>query len=433
MALVQEGAIIQTVEGYNDVPQVFTGTADVAGCNVTITPKSHGARFKIRYFMPTHANSQIQGSNQNPYWGMRIYRRVNGGTWVLADMLGTDTSGNRLTHAEVSPYRNADGVNDHRQGVRYRSKNCTGTIIDKPDYTVGDTVEWKLQIHNGNDAVYIGPAHHNSNSYFSQPYGMTIDEISGGFIPNSDVTHDGSTEDRAAPSAKYIKNATGTTTNGLYWIDVRGVPTQLYCDMSSIDGGGWTLIGKSGGGNWHNPDGWLKSNINESSLQNTNNLSTNGYACIDARVIASVMATEVCVSNAARDRWVRCDFHSQCSPETIFNHKLGADAITDIVNNEEGSEQKTARAWNGSTTASWVNKFSVMALGGHGGSTPAWTQNTPGNTSVNDYAMAVACANTNHNGFSASTNYNGQDAPYDATWPNPSYNSGHFLGCVWVR
>ena len=433
MALTQEGAIIQTTEGYNDDPQVFTGTADIVGTNVSMTPLSHGSRFKIRVFVPVHANSQIQGSNQNPYWGMRIYRRVNGGSWQLADMLGTDTSGNRLTHAEVSPYRNADAVNEFRQGVRYRSKNCTGTIIDKPDYTVGDTIEWKMQIHDGNNAVYVGPAHHNSTEYFSQPYGMTIDEISGGFIPNPDLTHDGSTAERAAPSAKFIKDLTGTTTNGLYWIDVQGTPIQLYCDMSDINGGGWTLIGKSGGGSWNDPNGWLKSNINESSLQNTNNLSANGYACIDARVIASVMATECALSNSARDKWVRAPFHSQCSPETIFNHKIGQAEIESQANNEEGSEQVTATAWNAETTTSWVNKYSVMTLAGHGGSTPAWTLNTVGNTSVNEYAMAVACATSDHNGFTVSGNHNGMDAPYDATWPNSSYNSGMFLGCVWVR
>lgn len=433
MAIVQEGLVIQSKEGLTDIDQSFTGTGDLLGTNVSITPISHGSRFKVTMYIPTHANSEITGSNQNPYWGARIFRRINGGAWTIADMLGTDTR-NRQAHAEISPYRNAPaGVLNSREGTRFRSKANYYFIIDRPDYTVGDLIEYKIQIWNGNARVFIGAAHQNSSSYFNQPYGLIVDEISGGFIPNPDIVHDGLTPEKAAPSAKYIKNATGTTTSGLYWILINGFPTQLYCDMSTMDGGGWTLIGKSGGGAWHDPDGWLKSNINVSSLQNTNYISTNTYACVDARVLASCMATECLLSNNILDRWVKCPFHSQCSPGTIFNHKLTQSVIFETVNSNMGSENVTATAWNGSTTSSWVNKFSVMALSSHGGSTPAWTINTQGNTSTNDFAMAVACATTNHNGFTAGTTHNGQDAPFNTTWPNASFNSGHFLGSVWVR
>ena len=52
--------------------------------------------------------------------------------------------------------------------------------------------------------------------------------------------NDGSTASLAANSAKDIKAATGTTTNGLYWIKINNIPTQVYCDMNT-DGGGWML------------------------------------------------------------------------------------------------------------------------------------------------------------------------------------------------
>jgi hypothetical protein len=59
----------------------------------------------------------------------------------------------------------------------------------------------------------------------------------------SDFTLDGSSAARAAPSATYIKSVTGTTTNGLYWINLPTVgATQLYCDMNT-DGGGWIHCG----------------------------------------------------------------------------------------------------------------------------------------------------------------------------------------------
>ena len=49
----------------------------------------------------------------------------------------------------------------------------------------------------------------------------------------------GASEETAAPSAKFIRDATGTTTDGLYWIRFpNGQAYQVYCLMSNA-GGGW--------------------------------------------------------------------------------------------------------------------------------------------------------------------------------------------------
>lgn len=67
---------------------------------------------------------------------------------------------------------------------------------------------------------------------------------------------DGSTAQRAAPSAEYIKNLTGTNTDGVYWINLPMVgPTQIYCIMNSaVNGGGWMMAMKATRGNTFNYD-----------------------------------------------------------------------------------------------------------------------------------------------------------------------------------
>jgi hypothetical protein len=58
---------------------------------------------------------------------------------------------------------------------------------------------------------------------------------------------DGLSAASAAVSAAAIKSATGTNTDGLYWIDLPTVgPTQVFCLMnSSANGGGWMMAMKA--------------------------------------------------------------------------------------------------------------------------------------------------------------------------------------------
>jgi hypothetical protein len=80
---------------------------------------------------------------------------------------------------------------------------------------------------------------------------------------------DGSTAERAAPSAVFLRNTVGITTNGVYWIrnSLMTSATQVYCDFS-WDGGGWMLVAY----------GFVGSTSDAGSNFNMPNLNHNGTA-----------------------------------------------------------------------------------------------------------------------------------------------------------
>ena len=83
----------------------------------------------------------------------------------------------------------------------------------------------------------------------------TIQRNVGGEITSRTYTinktwPDGSTPALAAPSARYIKDVIGSSTDGYYWVklpgDLQG-PKQVWCDMNT-SGGGWMMLWLQQGG-----------------------------------------------------------------------------------------------------------------------------------------------------------------------------------------
>ena len=85
---------------------------------------------------------------------------------------------------------------------------------------------------------------------------------------------DGSSAALAGTSANIIKRETGTTSDGVYYINLPTVgPTQLYCRMSNVYGGyGWTMVMKATRGttfSYGNPI-WTTNNTLNPTQYNTN-------------------------------------------------------------------------------------------------------------------------------------------------------------------
>lgn len=85
-------------------------------------------------------------------------------------------------------------------------------------------------------------------------------------------TGDGSSAVNAGSSALAIKQRTGTTTDGLYWIKpLSGAAIQVWCDMNT-SGGGWMLVarthptGAAAAGTW----GWRGPGIGAPTTYTSN-------------------------------------------------------------------------------------------------------------------------------------------------------------------
>lgn len=87
-------------------------------------------------------------------------------------------------------------------------------------------------------------------------------------------TLDGTTSDKAAPSALYIKQNFPASTDGVYWINLPTVgPTQIYCIMdSAYDGGGWMMMMKATRGTTfqYSSSYWTTNNTLNPTQTNTN-------------------------------------------------------------------------------------------------------------------------------------------------------------------
>lgn len=106
----------------------------------------------------------------------------------------------------------------------------------------------------------------NVTEYFN---GTSWKDINSGY-----TVADGSSSSLAADSAEAIISLTGTTTDGVYWINLPSVgATQVYCIMNrAYDGGGWMMAMKATRGTTFNYSSnyWTTANTLNTTAYNQN-------------------------------------------------------------------------------------------------------------------------------------------------------------------
>ena len=192
----------------------------------------------VAMFDPRLGNS---GSTAGSYTGAPDWTCKDGGLWYLRDVPHSEPNGDYTANAFLGTYNE----------VANASYN---TSYGAPGFNDGSSI------------YYTG-----SNYIVSTNY-------AGSALSTLTIYFDGSTSERAAPSALYIKNLTGTNTNGVYWINLPTVgATQVYCIMdSAVDGGGWMMAMKATRGTTFPYDSGYWTAVN--TLNSTDNTRNDGDA-----------------------------------------------------------------------------------------------------------------------------------------------------------
>jgi len=166
---------------------------------------------------------------------------------------------------------------------------------------------------------------------------------------------DGSSSGQAAPNAETIKNLTGTTTNGQYWIQPPGAPTaqQVFCimDTSIGDGGGWmaafNILSNSVSGmpgnrpaNWNNIGFWdtADGTFNTGFGLNTN-FKNNVYGYFPVRKVNILLHN---ISNTSFRGFGQYDLLSSVRGSTLFQYCGGGIQANAAIDNRVVSLGRTA-------------------------------------------------------------------------------------------
>jgi hypothetical protein len=228
-------------------------------------------------------------------------------------------------------------------------------------------------------------------------------------------------------SCNDIKNAGQSRGDSIYSIDLgNGVVQQLYCDMT-VEGGGWTLVGKIGTVQ-NLTSQWLRSDVNVAALGGPA-MGSGTFASVNAVALAVQRSSQIRLSNSSITRWVRWDLPQGRTVQTWWNHAAGQAVIN-------GATQTPIDVFDQNLTkgSCFQNIYGINPWPQHGGSFPSATQSPQGNTSPCDLCMSVGVLPQGLSADGFTQNGNGYDQPTnDSDWPNQNINATPPYVAVWLR
>ena len=133
-------------------------------------------------------------------------------------------------------------INDLTTGT-HATLSATDPEGESVSYTVASgSLPGGLSLNSSTGAISGDPTNVTANTTSSFTVGAsdgTGNTVNRSFSIIVTPALDGTSSARAASSATSIVSLTGTSTNGMYWLDLDGTPRQFYCDMAN---GGWILF-----------------------------------------------------------------------------------------------------------------------------------------------------------------------------------------------
>lgn len=146
--IVSPGAVVQIVYASFPTTQTFqTTTWTDCGGVATFIPKASGSKFKVDFFINTNASDDTDASgtsNANPYCYAKLMRNVAGGAYAIANDAYAYSFAD-AHHLDISPYR-ITSTDSSGIGMRFRTRGCYRTLIDSPSYTLGNAINYKVQV-----------------------------------------------------------------------------------------------------------------------------------------------------------------------------------------------------------------------------------------------------------------------------------------------
>ena len=413
------------------------------GTNVNYITQTHsGIALGLELMVPRSQNhwkaiykfiKSVLGSTYTTWFAVfPIYKTTSGGDYTAYAMFdprygntGT-TAGTYLSYNGVPDWRCKDGglwymrhipLPGGPSGDYYANAflaNYDETVISTNVTSYGSTV-----FNDGNDGAYTGSNYIVSTNYAGSSISTLYDY------------YDGSTYDRAAPSARYIKNMTGTNTNGVYWINLPTVgPTQIYCIMDSlVDGGGWMMALKSNvastgftssstlsyPSSFTNSDVYLGSiSLPANFVAGTVTVTLRAYG---GKTYANTMESGTYVNDSSGNRIITAYVGDRANYSSSFD-------ITDTVTVTLAASQfpMTVRCWvwYGGWYVNGVTAITTFTGSGSGGSSTTFPYSSSHWTSV----TTLNPANTNRAAGDAKFNTMNYFPCKDmlALWPDIPYN-----------